>query len=475
MNKNWHWCLLFVGLAVIIRFPTFFLSVIDHDESTYLVIADEWLNGKTLYKDLIDLKPPGIFLIFAAYIKLFGESIFGLRVFGSVIIGLTAFMLFLVLKKFELRNRSACFAGLAYLLMTTFHFSLAVNTEIFMNFFHVLAFLLVFQFRNTVGWFGFGLLFGLSFCVKYLALFDYVFLGAFCLYSFTDRNELFSAKNITRLALTGLGFVLPFFLTNLYFYATENFEEFAFITYEAPGNYVAEVQWTDRLLYFLNMNVTFIFFAVPFYFGIFSNQTKRPVKILAALWFASALINTQITGQFFSHYYLHFSPGLALGCGLFFELKNRRLFNSVRVRKPALAGFYTISAIASLMFLLNYFEYYKREDFAREIADEVRPQLNPDDEIFPANNLQILYFLLNKTPVTPYVHSTILTKKVHVNTLEINLPKEYEKIKKRSPKFILVEKHHPVRSFEKFIQANYYLAKKFGKKYFLYKRREISK
>ncbi|HMR43652.1 MAG TPA: glycosyltransferase family 39 protein, partial [Saprospiraceae bacterium] len=273
MNKNWHWCLLFVGLAVIIRFPTFFLSVIDHDESTYLVIADEWLNGKTLYKDLIDLKPPGIFLIFAAYIKLFGESIFGLRVFGSVIIGLTAFMLFLVLKKFELRNRSACFAGLAYLLMTTFHFSLAVNTEIFMNFFHVLAFLLVFQFRNTVGWFGFGLLFGLSFCVKYLALFDYVFLGAFCLYSFTDRNELFSAKNITRLALTGLGFVLPFFLTNLYFYATENFEEFAFITYEAPGNYVAEVQWTDRLLYFLNMNVTFIFFAVPFYFGIFSNQT----------------------------------------------------------------------------------------------------------------------------------------------------------------------------------------------------------
>src|SRR5690606_28800967 len=114
----------------------------------------------------------------------------------------------------------------------------------------------------------------------------------------------------------------------------------------------------------------------------------------------------------------------------------------------------------SLMFVLNYFEYYKREDYAREIAEEVRPQLNPGDEIFPANNLQILYFLLNKTPVTPYVHSTILTKKVHVNTLEINLPEEYEKIKKRSPKFILVEKHHPVRSFEKFIQTNYYLAKK---------------
>jgi len=344
-----------------------------------------------------------------------------------------------------------------------------------MNFFHVLALLLIFQYRNTAAWFGFGILFGLSFCVKYLALFDYVFLGVFCLYAFTGRNELFSTKNITQLTLTGLGFVLPFLLANLYFYATENFEEFAFITYEAPGNYIADLQWSDRLLYFLNMNVTFIFFVIPFYLGIFSNQATKQVQILAALWFVSALVNTQITGQLFAHYYLHFSPGLAMGCGLFFELKNKRLFNSLKVKKPAFAGFYTISAIASLMFVLNYFEYYKREDYAREIAEEVRPQLNPGDEIFPANNLQILYFLLNKTPVTPYVHSTILTKKVHVNTLEINLPEEYEKIKKRSPKFILVEKHHPVRSFEKFIQTNYYLAKKFGKKYFLYKRREIAK
>ena len=54
-----------VALSVLLRFFSFFPSVMDHDESTYLVIANEMLHHKTLYTDLIDIKPPGIFLLYA--------------------------------------------------------------------------------------------------------------------------------------------------------------------------------------------------------------------------------------------------------------------------------------------------------------------------------------------------------------------------------------------------------------------------
>jgi hypothetical protein len=64
-KKPVRFLLLFCLLAVTLRFFSFFPSVIDHDESTYLEIARMLLSGKILYVDMVDIKPPGIFLILA--------------------------------------------------------------------------------------------------------------------------------------------------------------------------------------------------------------------------------------------------------------------------------------------------------------------------------------------------------------------------------------------------------------------------
>jgi len=42
-------------ITLIARFFTLFPLVIDHDESTYLVIANEWLKGFIPFKDYIDI------------------------------------------------------------------------------------------------------------------------------------------------------------------------------------------------------------------------------------------------------------------------------------------------------------------------------------------------------------------------------------------------------------------------------------
>src|SRR6187431_504425 len=70
---------LLTGLAIILRFFTFFRSVIDHDESTYIVIADALLYGDVYFRDVIDTKPIGIFGLFALFLTVFGKSIFMIR------------------------------------------------------------------------------------------------------------------------------------------------------------------------------------------------------------------------------------------------------------------------------------------------------------------------------------------------------------------------------------------------------------
>ncbi|MFM8362558.1 MAG: hypothetical protein ACKOA4_07660 [Haliscomenobacter sp.] len=71
------------GIAVALRILSFFRTVIDHDESTYLVIADAVRQGAIYWVDAIDVKPPGIFWLYALLQTLFGKAIFTMRLFAA--------------------------------------------------------------------------------------------------------------------------------------------------------------------------------------------------------------------------------------------------------------------------------------------------------------------------------------------------------------------------------------------------------
>ena len=93
-KSEFHIILFLFILNFILRFFSFFPTLIDHDESTNLVIAKKILKGKVLYTDMIDIKPFKIFYIAAAYLKLFGNSISVFRILAAVIIALTVFLLY---------------------------------------------------------------------------------------------------------------------------------------------------------------------------------------------------------------------------------------------------------------------------------------------------------------------------------------------------------------------------------------------
>ncbi len=73
----------FLGLfafGLIVHFPIFTSPVLDVDEATVGSIAQEILRGRHLYEDLVDRKPPIVFLIYAAsFLFTHGDSLLPVR------------------------------------------------------------------------------------------------------------------------------------------------------------------------------------------------------------------------------------------------------------------------------------------------------------------------------------------------------------------------------------------------------------
>src|SRR5712692_2599876 len=70
-NSSRLW-LAFALLFVVVRALANLSYPLGNDQATYAVIGQGLLHGAKLYRDLWDMKPPGIFWTYAGIVKLFG-------------------------------------------------------------------------------------------------------------------------------------------------------------------------------------------------------------------------------------------------------------------------------------------------------------------------------------------------------------------------------------------------------------------
>lgn len=86
--------LIFIVVALLIRFPFFFRDYVDHDESTFILMGQALVNGYLPYTKYWDLKPPMVFYFFAGIIAVFGKSMIAIRAAGALVVAFTAFYSF---------------------------------------------------------------------------------------------------------------------------------------------------------------------------------------------------------------------------------------------------------------------------------------------------------------------------------------------------------------------------------------------
>lgn len=464
-------------VSVILRFFSFFPSVIDHDESTYLEMAREMLEGKVLYVDVIDIKPPGIFLILSGFQLLFGYSIFFIRLLVTLWIGLTAFLIYSSGMLLFRDKKASVAGGIIYIffISTWSFYGISITPEIFFNLFTILALWILLKYQSAWRYLLAGLVAGFGFIVKYFVMMDFAAFMLFFIFlkNYEEGRKPGFFKVTLQVALAGIGFALPFLAANIYYYATGHFDAFADMIYLAPSRYPSAFQPWRIIRYTLDLHIRFFPVFFFFYYALFDKRLRKPeiseTRRLIIPWAILALFAVQLSGNNYGHYAIQFMLPVSLMGGLFFHSERPlpgllgRFFHG-RAWRITLAGLLILVASLKL-------EYFFRHDKPREIAAYLEPKLKPEDVIYTGNYHHILYYLLKKDSPTPYIHRSLLTVPRHLHAFGIDQEAEFAKIIEQQPLYILTEKDYPPNIMKDYIDENYELEKDFGDKVLLWRRK----
>lgn len=93
------WFGLALGLALLFRLPFVPYAVIDWDESTFALVGDSVVRGHLPYTEIVENKPPLVFLHFALVQACFGKSILAIRLSAVVLTALAAWLCALVARR----------------------------------------------------------------------------------------------------------------------------------------------------------------------------------------------------------------------------------------------------------------------------------------------------------------------------------------------------------------------------------------
>ncbi len=432
--------------AVLIRFPSFFVSVINHDESTYIVIADELLRGKAYWVDVFDTKPPGIFLIYALLLKLTFGSIFGLRLAVALLVGLTGWVLFLIGRRVSGDAGVGWAAGFGYVFATGIftYYGISPNTELFFNLLTAAALLMVLRshgdaaagsggsfllrpFHHLNHYFAAGLFLGLGFCIKPMVLAETAALGLWMLYTLYARREW--KTGLTRaLPAIIVGFILPYAAIVGYYAIIGALDNYLFWSFEVPGRYPVEKVWYMRLKFMGDFLLRYAPFVILALLAAWQSRPRdRVFQVFLLLQFLLITLVVMLPGKSFGHYQLQLFPTLMLGASLW--LADYRSASPGR-RAWQRWGPAVFTLIFALFVCLNAINYAKKvkKDTPREVADYLRPLLGPDELIFCADFHPITYHLLDRPVPTPYVHSSLLYYAHHQRAMEIDVAAEAHRI-----------------------------------------------
>lgn len=298
MKKTAFKILLLIVLILVFRSVIFPAISWKGDEFFYLTIAREMNDGRVLYSDCADIKPVGIFCIYALADRIAGHDLkmdfFVLRIFSVSAVLLISLMLWHI-GRILYNDRAGYFAALLFAVYSTCVRGsevLAANTELFSVLF--LAVSLCFFCRGN---FRFGyrdllpaaFFLSLSFLVSSRAG---IVVVAYVLFLFIFSKDKVGA--ILKTLASAVIFLLPFGAVILYYYSIGYLEDFLnwqffFINYYVGGYSPFMRIFRGILVYrFFAGLLPLVFFAGYLFFPLKKERFNKPsiffLILMAFIW-----------------------------------------------------------------------------------------------------------------------------------------------------------------------------------------------
>ena len=428
------------------------LSVIDWDESIYLLVSRDILNGQLPYQGTFDHKPVAVYYVFALAQLLFGEGVHAIRLLAAIASAATAFLLSLLL----IRSTSAGVfasgaAGVIYALSSTINEGLATNTEILMNL-YLAGVLLLANTGHMAERFSpgrgivIGVLLGLMMHTNYLS--GFIILGFCAAYALSLGSTL--------------GFVpgLRIYLQN----GAVIFSGFLGITTILLAPIAV---WSDLGAYFgkqasflsgysKDSSVTLLGTALVGYAHLLTlaaalaaflvwgaiRDTPWPSRNRAIAWqllvyLGFAFIACTASGHLYSHYFILLLPSLSIMSGLFLTFPI-----VAKYQHYCAAGLILVSAVFLSVNKTHYQNglagYMGRvPDLPTEIAQDLKPELDPEDTVYVYDYQPVLYYLLAVQAPTNYPFPWHHLDPRTARRLDFQPTAELARIISQAPRFVI--------------------------------------
>lgn len=417
---------------ILLRIPSLIEPLWYGDEAIYQVIGDGLNSGRSLYSEIWDNKPPLLYYVYA----LANSDIFTIK-FLSLIFGALSIIPLFFLSKKLFTNKLSYLTSIIYSLL----FAIPIlegniaNAENFMLLPVITAGFLIYT--NTIvnkpnakiiniKYFTAGLLLGISFLFKIVAVFDLIafllFLGIYNYNHHIANKNIYPKlkKIIKHTSIILSGFIIPVFLISIIYIFNGNFAAFIQSAFLENIGYVeyANTFIIPQGLLVLKLLILITALIIIFRFG----KSLSPSVLFIFLWFTFSLWNSLFSGRVWTHYLLTVLPVFALVAGLLFskskpirlisyfaiaitiyisnthfKLNDKSIQNSIQYYANFISY---ITGASSIDEYRRFFDSDVHRDYA--IAKYLKSNTTRTDNVFIWGNNPQIYHLAGKLPPGRY-------------------------------------------------------------------------
>jgi 4-amino-4-deoxy-L-arabinose transferase-like glycosyltransferase len=416
-----------VTIVVILRFPTLLPSLYNADEGYYGIIANDTLDGGTLYQTAVDTKPPGIYYIYIAVFNVAGKNnLLAVHVITILVVAATA----LVVRRISARvgdDWAGAWSGIGYAVFVHAYRpgdTLAANTEIFASLFLALSVLIFLQGERRAGWgwmFLSGTLVGVATLIRQPSAVTLGAMLAYLVYLWLIPRY----QTLGRVLAAGSGVVTGFIavIAGLAWY------------YQRQGNLHDAYLWAWAFaIRYVESETTFLYvvkrlvtvhlvvmlaWGLLWYFGVrqvietlksFRRRKAVPTEhVLLIFWLVLSYLAIFIGWRFPGHYHLTVLPPLSILAGQAFSrfvAEQRR--SPPRRWRLIRIGIVGAAALPAIGFLVAAFAVRTQTLDFLPVVQKIVNETRPNDHIFVWGSSPQLYSFSDRRMATRFVSCTHL-------------------------------------------------------------------
>ena len=444
-RHRWAIALALLPLAVmIIRWASFLPSVIDWDESLYVLQAREWLRGNWPFSGVWDMHPLGAPAAIAAAFLILGESLETVRLLGVFCVTATGYALIALTRVVGAPRSLGYAAAVLYASHTLLMGGLSSNTEIL--FAPLVVSSLALALAPGPLWprlIAMGLLMGCALLIKQVVTPEGCLAYAILVWPLLRARRwglLFGTAAVyAALCLTPTALVAGIYALRGEFGIWFESTVLAPLQYASGRIPLEGMFWRISLAALATRWL--LVMSIPAMILPWADPVLRRLTLFGLAWLGAGALAVAGPGFFFPHYFLILLPPLSLlaAIGLYAfarHVSERR----VRLLLAALVGFVAVDVMATDMTprLARGFAMGS-PDTPRRIAALMNDELQPGDTIFVPNYQPVVYFLTNANLPTRFPFPVHLTGGF-ANLAGVDTNAEVARILASRPRFIVLDR-----------------------------------